>query len=91
MCMYAGITAAAAREWSRAETHFETAMRQAESMPSPLGMPHVRAWYAEMLIDRDGEGDRGRARALLEEAVTQYAALGMLGFERRARGRLASL
>ncbi|MGD8896257.1 MAG: hypothetical protein PVJ73_09505 [Acidobacteriota bacterium] len=49
------------------------------------------AWYAEMLLDRAGEGDRGRALSLLEEAVTQYAALGMLGFERRARERLASL
>jgi hypothetical protein len=44
-----------------------------------------------MLLDRAGEGDRGRALSLLEEAVTQYAALGMLGFERRARERLASL
>jgi hypothetical protein len=47
VCMYAGITAAAACEWPRAETHFETALRQAESMPCPPAATHVRAWYAE--------------------------------------------
>jgi hypothetical protein len=44
-----------------------------------------------MLLDRNGEGDRGRARVLLEEAITKCAALGMPVFELRARERLAFL
>jgi len=87
----AGIAAAAAHEWACAEAHYETAMQQAASVPCRCAEPQARAWYAEMLLDRNGEGDHGRARALLEEAITMYAALGMPGFERRARERLASL
>ena len=87
----AGIAAAAAREWPCAEAHYQTAMQQAASVPYRWAEPQARAWYAEMLLDRNREGDRGRARALLEEAITMYAALGMPGFERRARERLASL
>jgi tetratricopeptide (TPR) repeat protein len=87
----AGIAAAAARDWPCAEAHFETAMQQAASVPYRWAEPQARAWYAEMLLDRNEEGDRGRARGLLEEAITMYAALGMPVFERRARERLVSL
>lgn len=66
-------------------------MQQAASVPYRWAEPQARAWYAEMLLDRNGEGDRSRARALLEEAVTLYAAFDMPGFERRAGERLASL
>jgi tetratricopeptide (TPR) repeat protein/predicted Ser/Thr protein kinase len=89
--MHAGITATGARQWPRAETHFETAIEQAAGMPNPCAGAQARAWYAEMLLDRVGAGDRDRARALLLEAATMYATLGMPGFERRARERLASL
>jgi hypothetical protein len=37
----------------------------------------VRRWYAHMLIDRDGPGDRERARELLSEAIEMYHRLGM--------------
>jgi tetratricopeptide (TPR) repeat protein len=87
----AGIAAAAVRDWPRAEAHYQTAMQQAASAPFRWAEPQARAWYAEMLLDRDGAGDRDRARALLEEALEMYAALGVPGFERRARERLVSL
>jgi tetratricopeptide (TPR) repeat protein/predicted Ser/Thr protein kinase len=89
--IYAGITAAAARDWARAEEHFAVATKQAAGIPSPCAEPQARAWHAEMLLDRNGAGDRDQARALLQEAATMHAALGMPGFERRERERLASL
>ena len=37
----------------------------------------MRRWYARMLIDRDGPGDREKARALLAEAIAMYREIGM--------------
>ena len=36
-----------------------------------------RRWYARMLLDRDGPGDRVKARALLTEAIAMYRRIGM--------------
>src|SRR3972149_5902988 len=36
-----------------------------------------RRWYAPMLIDRDGPGDRAKARELLTEAIAMYRQIGM--------------
>ncbi len=56
--------------------HFETAMQQAEELPFKKEQPEARRFYAEMLLDRDGPGDRDRVRVLLEEAVAGYEELG---------------
>ena len=37
----------------------------------------MRRWYARMLLDRDGPGDRDKARALLTEAIAMYRRIGM--------------
>ena len=37
----------------------------------------MRRWYARMLIDRDGPGDRDKARELLTEAIAMYRKIGM--------------
>lgn len=42
-----------------------------------MEQPEVRRWYARMLLDRGGPGDRERARTLLAEARTAYAQIGM--------------
>ena len=73
----AGIAAAGAGLWQQAETHFQTALRQADDFPHKLEQPEVRRWYARMLIDRDGPGDRDKARLLLREAVPMYRQIGM--------------
>ena len=73
----AGMAAAAGEQWEAADTHFQTALRQAEEIPHKIGQPEVRRAWARMLIQRDGPGDRDRARTLLDEAIELYGALGM--------------
>jgi hypothetical protein len=73
----AGIAAACGAQWEHAATHFETALRQAHDLPHRLEQPEVRRWFAWMLLERGAEGDRERARTLLDEAIAAYGALGM--------------
>jgi tetratricopeptide (TPR) repeat protein len=73
----AGISAASGGQWEKAETHFQSALRQAHEIPHRLEQPEVRRWYARMLIDRDAPGDRDKARQLLREAIAMYREIGM--------------
>ena len=73
----AGMAAAAARQWEGAEEHYRTALRQARELPHKIEQPEVRRWYARMLVDRDGPGDRDRALQLLAEAFPMYREIGM--------------
>ncbi len=85
----AGIGAACAHNWTRAEEHHRTAIHQADSAPYRPAQAIARSWYGEMLLSRDMRGDRESARGLLSEAQEIYAALGMEWHARRAAGRLA--
>jgi len=73
----AGMAAAAGGQWDEAEEHYRTALRQAHELPVVMEQPEVRRWYARMLIDRDGPGDREKARELLTEAIAMYRRIGM--------------
>ena len=73
----AGIAAAAGGQWDKAEEHYQTALRLAHELPIVIEQPEVRRWYARMLIDRDGPGDRDKARDLLTEAIAMYRRIGM--------------
>jgi hypothetical protein len=73
----AGIGAAAGGQWDLAETHFRTALRQAEDLPYEIEGAETRRFYAEMLLDRNAPGDRDRARSLVEEALVLYRRVGM--------------
>jgi tetratricopeptide (TPR) repeat protein len=73
----AGMAAAAGGQWEKAEEHYQTALRQAHELPVVIEQPEVRRWYARMLIDRDGPGDREKARELLTEAIAMYRRIGM--------------
>ncbi len=73
----AGIAASSGNEWEKAEEHYQTALRQAHELPNKIEQPEVRRWYARMLIDRDGPGDRDKARELLSEAIAMYRKIGM--------------
>ncbi len=73
----AGMTAAAGRHWDQAETHFETATRQARDFPNRLDAPQVQYWYAKMLTDRGNPNDHDRARTMLADALESYRKLGM--------------
>ncbi len=63
----AGIAAAAARNWSRAEEHHQTAIQQADSSPYRVTQPGARLWYAEMLLARNLPSDLQLARELLNK------------------------
>ena len=75
--MLAGMAAGAGQQWTDAEDHFETALRQAHTLPHKIAQPEVRRWYAWMLLDRNQPGDMEKARTLLNEAIEMYSAIGM--------------
>jgi tetratricopeptide (TPR) repeat protein len=72
-----GIGAAAAGRWEVAENHFQTALRQAETIPHLLEQAEIRRFHAMMLKDRGASGDRGRAHTLLAQALESYQRIGM--------------
>jgi len=57
--------------------HFDTALGQAHDFPDQIAQPETRRWYAWMPLDRDGPGDREKARTLLGEAIELYRTIGM--------------
>jgi hypothetical protein len=73
----AGVAAGAARQWEAAETHFQIALKEAESLPSCLEQAEIRRFHAMMLIDHAAPGNREKARTLLSEALASYARIGM--------------
>ena len=89
--MIAGVAAGAGEQWDVAEPHFEAAMRQAHGVPHRTAQPEVRRWYARMLLDRKGTGDRDKARTLLGEAVEMYQTLGMPRHLEMAREMLKAM
>jgi tetratricopeptide (TPR) repeat protein len=72
-----GMSAACAREWDRAEEHFDEALRLSAELPMRLEGLDARRFYAQMLIARDRPRDRDRARDLLAQAVAGYVTFGM--------------
>lgn len=80
----AGIGAAAGGHWDIAEEHFRMALRQAQDIPLELEAAETRRWYAWMVLDRDGPGDRDHAIALLDAALPVYRRIGMLRHEELA-------
>jgi tetratricopeptide (TPR) repeat protein len=75
----AGIAATAGAQWEAAESHFATALEQAETMPHRPEQAHTRRFYATMLLERDGPGDRERALQLVAEAEGLYRSMHMPG------------
>jgi class 3 adenylate cyclase/tetratricopeptide (TPR) repeat protein len=87
----AGMAAAAGGRWDKAEQHYQTALRQAHELPVVMEQPEVRRFYARMLIDRDGPGDRDKARELLTEAIAMYRQIGMPKHHEMAEALLGEL
>jgi tetratricopeptide (TPR) repeat protein len=73
----AGIAAGAGGNWAKAEEHFQAALRRCQELPHIIEQPEVRRFYARMLLDRNAQGDREKARGLLSEAVEMYRRIGM--------------
>ena len=41
----------------------------------------VSEWHGEMLVARNGPGDRDRARIMFNDAMATYSSLGMAAME----------
>jgi len=87
----AGIAAACAEDWVGAEEHHKIAIHQADTAPYKHLQPNAREGYADLLLDRKGPGDAAQGRALLEEAVKMYEAIGMSYPAKLAAQKLAAL
>jgi len=82
-----GLLAHAIGEWDRAGTHFEDGL----AFCRKAGYQPELAWtccdYADMLLERDGEGDHAKAVSLLEESLAISGKVGMLPLQERLLSR----
>jgi DNA-binding SARP family transcriptional activator len=79
-----GVLATTLRRFDDAERHFEVAIETERRMGARPWLAHAQHDLAAMLHARNGMGDRERARALREEALSAYRELGMETWAARA-------
>jgi hypothetical protein len=87
----AGIAAACAGDWSRAEEHHRAAIARMEAVPYVTAQPIARYWYADMLAERSGAGDIASAKAMLEVSIAASDRIGLTLYARLARQKLAAI
>jgi tetratricopeptide (TPR) repeat protein len=80
---FAGMAAAAAQDWDNAERHYRRAQKLADSQPHRVDKARVRFWYARMLLERNGTGDRNLAKKFLAEARELGNEMGLHGLIRQ--------
>src|SRR5207245_3933013 len=80
---YLGMLAATMERWEDAAQHFEDALAMNAHMGARPWLAHTQHQYAVMLLARHQPGDRDKAMALLDEALTTARALGMHALEGR--------
>ena len=76
----AGIAAHAAGLRDRARDHFETAIRQADTLPHRLLQPAARYWYGRLLVDDPHPAEQARGRAMIEAAATDFRSLEIVTY-----------
>jgi tetratricopeptide (TPR) repeat protein len=76
---FAGMAAAAAREWQQAAKHYESALALAENLPHRVDQARIRYWFARMLLKRNLAGDRERALGMLQQARELSESMGLPG------------
>jgi tetratricopeptide (TPR) repeat protein len=81
-----GVLAATLMRWAEAARHFELALEMNARSRARPWVAWTRHDFARMLLERDGPGDRERASALLDEALTTARSLGMAALERKLEG-----
>jgi DNA-binding SARP family transcriptional activator len=74
---YLGLLATLTQSWDDAERHFDVALTSNSRRGARPWLAHTEHDYARMLHARGGQGDRERARALLDAARSIYRELGM--------------
>jgi class 3 adenylate cyclase len=79
-----GNLAALIGRWEEAERHFEDALAMNTRMGARPFAALTQQWYADMLMRRDGPGDREKALSLVSQALDAAQALGMKALLERA-------
>ena len=79
---YLGVLAATMERWPEAAHHFENALHMNEAMGAKPWLAAAQNDYAQMLVTRDGPGDRKRAGELLASVKATYDDLGLLSGHR---------
>ena len=74
---YLGILAATMERWPEAAQHFENALDMNETMGAKPWLAGTQNDYAQMLLTRDGPGDRKRAGELRASVKATYSHLGL--------------
>jgi len=87
----AGIAAACAGNWTRAEEHHRASIARMEAVPYVTAQPIARYWYADMLAERGGAEDVEAAKAMLQESIAASDRIGLALYARLARRRLARI
>jgi tetratricopeptide (TPR) repeat protein len=87
----AGIAAACAGNWTRAEEHHRAAIARMEAVPYVTAQPIARYWYADMLAERRGAEDIQAAKAMFQESIAGSDRIGLALYARLARQRLARI
>jgi hypothetical protein len=88
---YLGMLATTLGRFDDAESRFAAASATHTRIDAPCWLARTRLEWARMLIARDAEGDAGRARDLLGQALHTAHELGLGTVERRSLGLLAEL
>jgi tetratricopeptide (TPR) repeat protein len=86
---YLGILATTLSRCEAAEAHFETALQMEAEMGARPHMALTRYEYARMLFGQPNADQRGRAPALLGEALREAQEMGMQGLVEKARALMA--
>src|SRR5215831_13953333 len=86
---YLGMLAATMERWEDAAQHFEDALAMNARMGARPWLAYTQYQYAVMLLARNQSGDRDKAMALLDEALTTARALGMHALEACLTGQSA--
>lgn len=84
----AGIAAACARDWARAEQH-QDAIQQAGAMSLRVCQSIALYWYAEMLRSRGNSGDNAQAISQLRQSLSMFESLRASIYIRQANEALA--
>ena len=74
---YLGILATTMERWPEAAQHFENALVMNDTMGAKPWLAGTQSDYAQMLLTRDGPGDRKRAGELRASVRATYSDLGL--------------
>ncbi len=88
---FLGMLSGALGEYDRGVEHFEAALAMNTKMGAVPLVARTQERYAALLVQRDGAGDAGQARELLEQAAETMERVGMVGHLARARATLERL